>query len=199
MPARRHRLRAASALPVLLFGLAACGTAEPVDATDDTAPSAATPSTTAGTSGKSSAGGSGSLPSTIAPELEFTAQTVGGASFDGTTLAGRDAVLWFWAPWCTECRREAPYVAAAQTERSDVTFVGVAGLGETAAMQDFVDDYDLDAFEHLADLDGSLWQRFGIVQQPAYAFIDADGTIDVVRGELGEAGLAERIDALTGN
>jgi thiol-disulfide isomerase/thioredoxin len=34
-----------------------------------------------------------------------------GTSFDATTLAGADAVIWFWAPWCTICRGEAPEVA----------------------------------------------------------------------------------------
>lgn len=58
---------------------------------------------------------------------------------------------------------------------------------------------DVGAFEHLADLDGSLWQRFGVVQQPAYAFIDDTGTVEVVRGELGEAGLADNIATLTSN
>lgn len=133
----------------------------------------------------------------VAEELKFTAETVDGETFDGTTLAGKDAVLWFWAPWCTECRREAPHFAAAQADNPEVVFVGVAGLGETADMRDFVEDYDVDAFEHLADLDGALWQRFGVVQQPAYAFVDATGTVEVVRGELGEDGLAQHMATLT--
>lgn len=108
-------------------------------------------------------------------------------------------VLWFWAPWCTECRREAPHVARSQAENPGVTFVGVAGLGETDDMRSFVDDYRVGAFEHLADLDGSLWQRFGVVQQPAYAFVDDTGKIELYRGELGEDGLAERVSALSGN
>ena len=66
----------------------------------------------------------------VPEELSFTAETIEGASFDGTSLAGKDAVLWFWAPWCTECRREAPHVAASQADNPDVSFVGVAGLGE---------------------------------------------------------------------
>lgn len=165
---------------VLVLGLAACGS----DSSD-----------TAEGSGTSDAGSS----TTLTDELEFTAETVVGDSFEGTALADRDVVLWFWAPWCTECRREAPYVAETQAENADVTFVGVAGLSETDDMLTFVEDYDVSAFEHLNDVDGSLWQRFDVVRQPAYAFIDDTGTIEVVRGALGEDGIAERVADLTSN
>ena len=36
--------------------------------------------------------------------------TVSGAPFDPATLTGKPVVLWFWAPWCTICRSEAPAV-----------------------------------------------------------------------------------------
>lgn len=99
----------------------------------------------------------------------------------------------------TECRREAPSVARSQSENANVVFVGVAGLGENNDMRDFVKDYDVGGFEHLEDVDGSLWERFGVVQQPAYAFVDDSGEIEVYRGALGEDGIAERVAALTGN
>ncbi len=135
-----------------------------------------------------------------ADTLRFTATTVDGAQFAGSSLAGRDAVLWFWAPWCTECRREAPHVAAVQASTKDtVTFVGVAGLGDTPDMRAFVTDYRVGAFAQVADLDGAVWKRFGVTQQPAYAFIDDSGAVEVVRGELGEQGLAAKVAALTGD
>lgn len=185
---------------VLALGLAACGTdAQSADAGAEPTPSQVAPDPA------SSASGPGGAPSKkveeppVVQELRFTAETVDGEPFDGTALAGEDAVLWFWASWCTECRREAPHVAKSQAENPDVVFLGVAGLGETDDMRAFVDDYEVGGFEHLADLDGSLWQRFGVVQQPAYAFVDDSGTIEVFRGELGPDGLAEHVGALTGN
>ncbi|MEO8328807.1 MAG: redoxin domain-containing protein [Candidatus Nanopelagicales bacterium] len=185
---------------LLMLGLAGCGT----DTTNDETGSDPTPTPAAAveTAGPSSSTASPSKKGTdpsVAEELNFTAQTLEGASFDGTELAGRDAVFWFWAPWCTECRREAPFVAQSQADNSDVVFVGVAGLGEVADMRAFVDDYEVGAFEHLVDPDGSLWQRFGVVQQPAYAFVDDMGSVEVYRGALGEDGLAERVGNLTGN
>jgi thiol-disulfide isomerase/thioredoxin len=125
---------------------------------------------------------------------------VDGETFAGSSLAGHDAVLWFWAPWCSKCRREAPHVAAVQADTKDtVDFVGVAGLGETPDMRDFVADYQVGAFTQVADVDGAVWKRFGVTQQPAYAFIDDSGTVEVVRGELGQQGLADKVAALTGN
>jgi hypothetical protein len=32
-------------------------------------------------------------------ELEFTAPQLGGGTIRGASFAGRDLVMWFWAPW----------------------------------------------------------------------------------------------------
>ena len=181
---------------VMILGLAACGSVVTDSGADDDGVAAESPSESGNqTSSPSAKPGGAAVPE----ELSFTAQTIEGASFDGNSLAGKDAVLWFWTPWCTECRREAPCVATSQSDNPDVAFVGVAGLGENSDMRDFVEDYDVGGFEHLEDVDGSLWERFGVVQQPAYAFVDDSGEIEVYRGALGEDGIAERVAALTGN
>jgi hypothetical protein len=41
-----------------------------------------------------------------------------------------------------------------------------------------------------------VWAKFGVTQQPAYAFVTADGDIDVVGGSLPEAALTERVTTL---
>ncbi|NOQ62029.1 redoxin domain-containing protein [Mycolicibacterium fortuitum] len=135
----------------------------------------------------------------VMPEqLQFTSTLVDGVRFEGASLAGKDAVLWFWAPWCGECRREAPHVAAVQKATGNtVVIMGVAGRGDTADMRSFIDATGVGGFAHIADTDGSVWQRFGVVQQPAYAFIDDTGTVTVVRGSLGKDELAARVDALS--
>jgi thiol-disulfide isomerase/thioredoxin len=128
----------------------------------------------------------------------FAAATpLNGASFDGATLAGTDAVVWFWAPWCTICRGEAPEVAEVARRYADrVQVVGVPGRGEIDAMREFVDDTGTGAITHLADIDGSIWSAFGVYGQPAYAFLDDSGTVDVFIGGMGGDALADRIDQL---
>jgi len=78
-----------------------------------------------------------------------------------------------------------------------VTFVGVAAQDEVSAMQQFVDTYPVGGFTHLADTDGAVWAKFGVTYQPAYAFVDADGGIDVVKASMSEAELTERVGALS--
>jgi thiol-disulfide isomerase/thioredoxin len=132
----------------------------------------------------------------VPQQLDFTATTVAGEGFSGATLFGKPAVLWFWAPWCPVCKREAPAVARAAHDNPGVRFVGVAGLDQAPAMRDFVKTYDIGFFPYIADIDGGVWQRFGVTQQPAYAFVAADGSVDVVRSGLSEADLGARVAAL---
>lgn len=136
---------------------------------------------------------------TIAPNwpLGFTATTLDGVDVDFNTFAGRPAVLWFWAPWCSICRGEAAAVAQTAADlEGEVTFLGIAGLGELDAMQAFVAETGTGGFEHFADADGSLWLRFEVPYQPAYAFVSTDGEVDVTIGALGSVELRERTEAL---
>jgi len=158
-----------------------------------------------GTSGNSASvapsapSGDVSAPSSAAavPEqLNFTAKTVNGPDFSGSTLAGKPAVFWFWAPWCPTCQREAPGVAKVARANPEATFVGVAALDQVPAMQEFVDKYDVGFFTNIADVDGAVWQRFGVTSQPAFAFVSADGSVDVVRGTLSEPALSTRVSTL---
>lgn len=125
------------------------------------------------------------------------ATTIQGEPFDASTVAGRDAVAWFWAPWCMICRAEAPEVAdAAERYAEDITFVGVAGRGEIDAMRQFVADTGVDGFTHVADLDGSIWTAYGVYAQPAFAFIDDDGQFEVVGGAMDREELTAKLDEL---
>lgn len=129
--------------------------------------------------------------------LAFTSRTLAGAEFTGQSLAGKPTVLWFWSPWCSICRSEAPTIAQAAQQNPDVTFVGVAAMDQLPAMQQFVATNKLGGFTHLADLDTSVWRHFGVTQQPAFAFIAPDGAVQVVPGTLDEPELAQRLTTLT--
>lgn len=142
---------------------------------------------------------SAAAPVVVPEQLKFTAKTVDGKDFSGESLAGRPAVLWFWAPWCPNCRGEAPGVAQTVGAVGEtVTFVGVAARDGVPAMRKFVDQYKLGDFTHLADTDLAIWKRFGVVEQPAYAFITKDGTVEVVTARVSKDDLMRRAQALAG-
>jgi thiol-disulfide isomerase/thioredoxin len=133
---------------------------------------------------------------TAADKLQFSAKTLDGQEFQGASLLGKPAVLWFWAPWCVSCQREASTVAKSAAANPAVTFVGVAAGAPVSAMREFVDKYQLNGFTQLADVDAKVWAKFGVTEQPAYAFISSGGDVDVVKGVLPRAQLAQRLDAL---
>jgi thiol-disulfide isomerase/thioredoxin len=129
--------------------------------------------------------------------LGFRGTTLDGSPFDAMTLTGEPVVLWFWAPWCTICRAEAPDVAEVAAEYAGrATFLGVPGLGEVSDMREFVSDTGLVGLTHVVDADGSLWQRFGVVSQPAYVFIGADGAVHAFGGSLDAESLRQAADDL---
>lgn len=128
--------------------------------------------------------------------LQFTAKTLDGHDFSGASLLGKPAVLWFWAPWCPVCQGEAPAVGQIAATHPAVTFVGVGGLDHMPAIQQFANKYPVDGFTQLADTDGAVWAKFGVTHQPAYAFIRADGGIDVVKQPLSDPELSQRVTEL---
>ncbi len=134
----------------------------------------------------------------VPEELAFTAATLDGGTFDGASLVGRPAVLWFWAPWCPVCQREAPLIAdlAAQYD-GQVAFVGVAGLsGDLAAMEEFVADGGVEGIAHIDDRDGEVYSRFEVTQQYDFGFVSADGTVEVIRGPLEEDEIVAEVERL---
>ncbi len=172
-------------LVALVLVVAACGSgsnAQPAAA--PTVPATASPS------------GPGAHPP-VPAQLQFTATTLDGRPFAGDSLLGKPAVLWFWAPWCPTCRGEAPMVGKVAAAHPAVTFVGVAARDQPSAMQAFVDKYHLNAVTELADTDGAVWAKFGVVAQPAFAFVGPTGSVEVVEGPLSEPELTARVTALT--
>lgn len=139
----------------------------------------------------------GDAPVVVNDTLMFTATTVSGDAFDGTSLAGKDSILWFWASWCPTCQAEAPGVAAAAAQLPDgVTMYGVPGKSDQAGMEKFVSDYGLGDVTHIVDGDGSLWSTFGVPYQPAFALINDDGEITIVQGSLGTQGILDAANSL---
>jgi thiol-disulfide isomerase/thioredoxin len=130
--------------------------------------------------------------------LAFSATTVDGKAFDGKSLAGKPAVLWFWAPWCPTCLGQAPGVReAVDLYADDVTIVGVAGLDNAEAMPDFVRMAKVEAMPHIADVAGDVWKRFEVREQSIFVLMDRDGKI-TFRGRLSSDEVPDRVAALLG-
>jgi hypothetical protein len=88
-------------------------------------------------------------------------------------------------------------VAAVAAEyEGRVAFLGVPGRGDVPEMQEFVADTGTGELTHVVDADGALWQRFGVVAQPAFAFVDADGTVETFAGSLDPESLRQAADEL---
>ena len=179
-------LTVAAALALLL---SACATTPAETAPPQTAPAAQAdepttqPSQTADTS-------------SAAPVLDFTATTLAGESFDGASLAGKPAVLWFWAPWCPTCRAQIPEVTAlAKQYAGTVSFVGVGGLDSAEAITDLADT--IPNITHLVDAEGSVWKHFGVTAQSTFEVISADGEI-ISSGYLSDGDLADMVAGLAG-
>lgn len=137
-----------------------------------------------------------SSPSAAGDALTFTSTTTEGAVFDADDVAGKDVVLWFWAPWCTICRAEAPQVTAAAEQVSDVTVIGVASGGTLQEMQTFVEETGSGSITHLADVDGEVWRAFEVVAQPTFVFVDDDGRTQTFSGGLPQQTLVDAMQQL---
>jgi hypothetical protein len=138
-------------------------------------------------------------PSASAADLNFTGTTLSGGTFNGASLQGKPAVLWFWTPWCPFCNAEAPSVSAVAAANPAVTFVGISTRADVAAMQGFVSKYNLN-FTNINDADGSIWARFNVPWQPAYVFLNANGTSSFVNNPtsaMSQQELTDRVRALT--
>lgn len=86
--------------------------------------------------------------------------------------------------------------AVAAEYQGRVRIVGVPSRGDVADMREFVAATGTAGMTHVVDTDGVLWQRFGIVGQPAFADIAADGAVAVSRGGRDAAELRQAADAL---
>lgn len=143
--------------------------------------------------------GLSSPPTASAADLNFTGTTLSGAQFNGTSLQGKPAVLWFWTPWCPFCNQEAPSVAAVSAANPGVTFVGIATRADNSALQGFVAKYGLN-FTNINDADGSIWAKFNVPWQPAYVFLRPDGSSSFVNNPtsaMSQQELSDRVSALT--
>ncbi len=49
-------------------------------------------------------------------------------------------------------------------------------MSDPDSMREFVEANGVSAFPHLDDQSGSVWDRFGVIEQRTYAFVNDDGS-----------------------
>ena len=72
----------------------------------------------------------------------------------------------------------------------------MASRDDADAIAGFVDNFDVGGFEHIIDEEGVIWERYGVTSQPAFTFINDDGTVETRGGAMGVEGLTEAAEAL---
>lgn len=129
-------------------------------------------------------------------DYDFTGTTLEGETFDGQSLAGRPAVVWFWAPWCPTCRAQSATVSQlAEKYDGKVAVVGVGGLDSQEAIEAVAGQ--IPHVTHLVDTEGEVWRHFRVTAQSTYEVIDADGEI-IAEGYLDDDELVELVEQLAG-
>lgn len=177
-----------------MLGLAAlvgCGEQTPPEGAAATPESSSTPTATDPTD-RPDRSDTDDLPGPLPDSLDFTAATVEGDQFKGASLAGKPALLWFWAPWCPTCRSQVPQVESlAEQYAGDVAVIGVGSLDSADAIAAFA--ADVDGVTHLEDVDGALYSKFGIAEQSSFVLLDADGEVAFETGYGGSDDLAAEV------
>lgn len=72
----------------------------------------------------------------------------------------------------------------------------MASRDDVDAIRGFVDKYEVQGFEHIIDEGGVVWERYGVFSQPAFTFINDDGTVETRVGAMGLEGLSEAAETL---
>lgn len=75
----------------------------------------------------------------------------------------------------------------------------MASRDQVPAMQDFVARHGLQDMVNIADVEGEVWQHFGVVAQPAWVFVDGGSQErERVLGAMDAVDLRRRLDELGG-
>lgn len=91
---------------------------------------------------------------------------------------------------------EAPSVEAVHEKLKDqVSVYGVAWSGDDESYASFIERHGL-TFPNVDDTSAEVFQRFGVVSQPAWVFVDRAGATTVSRGALGADDLERALRAL---
>jgi thiol-disulfide isomerase/thioredoxin len=183
------------ALAVVLLGACAPTTTSAPEAAPDAPSESVAASPTAAPSATNSSAPARTPERTTAEvpaTLRFTGITVEGNRFEGSSVAGKPVLLWFWAPWCPVCHGQVSQVQKiAEDHKGAISVVGVGSLDDADAIRAFgANPTDV---THLVDESGEIWKHFGVTEQSSFVLLDASGKKVFSVGYGGSDELDERV------
>lgn len=113
------------------------------------------------------------------PMPAFAGTTLDGAQFASADLAGRPAVINFWASYCIPaCVDEHPVLLDLAAERGDeLQIVGVLVDDTADGARGFLDRFGQISWPTLVNADLRISIDYGVTGPPETFFVDADGIV----------------------
>ncbi len=111
----------------------------------------------------------------------FAALGLDGSSQGLAQLAGKPAVVVFWASWCGPCMAEVPHLQDLTGSYGDRVGILGVNVGEDPRLVASVVESRAMTWTIALDLDKSLSSRFGVRSIPLVLVLDATGRI-IYRG-----------------
>jgi len=117
----------------------------------------------------------------VAPD--FHVSSLDGTHFSNFKLEGEQALIMFWAPWCSVCQKELPKLT--QYFQDDLpNDLQVLTIGTSASRQEvvrYVNEHPKTfVFPTAYDANKTIAKDFHIRLFPTYVLLDGDGTILLV-------------------